>query len=207
MKTAFAMKSKLFLMVLLMNAVLTHAQLSDSLRNELKKVSDELYGQKNSNFMIVDAILDGQIKSDVHYAFSCDSIVIINNKHLAPALEKRYIGKLNQMGSPNSKTTRFSREGTVTLKELFDSSSFFRQSFDRNPNFLIRKQLIPLLTEDLLLDTTTSYTVFYDSSGLYLNNVRLKDNTAAKYIQLIQSLGYYPHSKRDNLQFSGNKTH
>jgi hypothetical protein len=208
MKTVFTMKTMLFLVgFIFANASRSHGQLSDSLKNELKKVSAELYAQKNNNFMIVDAILDNQIRLGVHYEFRCDSVVTINNKRLAPVLEKKYLDKLKQNQAPNNKTTGYKMEGTATLKELFDPTSFFRMSIDRTPDFLIQKQLIPLLTEDLLLDTTTSYAVYYDIGGLYINNARLSNETAAKYIQLIHSLGFYARSKGDNLQFSGFKTH
>ena len=208
MKTVFAMKIMLFLVSLLfLNALHSHAQLSDSLKDELKKVSAELYAQKNDNFMIVDAILDNQIRLGVHYEFRCDSIVAIDNKRLAPVLEKKYLDKLKQNQAANNKSTGYKMAGAVTLKELFDPTSFFRLSFYRTPDFLIQKQLIPLLTEDLLLDTTTSYGVYYDIGGLYINGERLSDETAAKYVRLINSLGFYARSKGDILQFTGSKTH
>ena len=208
MKIVFAVKTKLLLVAFFfLSAINSHAQLSDSLKKELKKISALMYEQKNDNFMIVDAILDNQIRLGVHYEFRCDSIVAIDNKRLAPVLEKKYLDKLKQNQAANNKTTGYKMAGAVTLKELFDPTSFFRLSFYRSPDFLIQKQLIPLLTEGLLLDSTTSYSVYYDIGGLYINGARLSDETAAKYIQLIHSLGFYARSKGDILQFTGSKTH
>lgn len=186
-----------------MATVPAHAQLSDSLKNELRKVSNTMYSEGNNNFVIVDLIIDRQITPGAHYNFIYkDGVVIINGRKLPKQLNERYADKLkNYVAASNQWSTTglsWSSHGE-TLKDIFNAKSNFRKKDSGNRD-LIRDPLVQMLADDKLIDTLSSYSIRYNTHGLFINHKLLSKQKAWKYIKFINESGFIP-LKKAQLQF------
>ena len=180
------------------------ARISDSLRQELSKVSAQLLQEKNNNFIIVDALLDNLVKLNSGYkAAYKDGMLHINDKELPAALKEKYLGKIQSVCS--SGISSFSMSAmSLTLKEIFDPTSNFRTPFQlgtmQKPD--IERPLTQMLVKDGVVDTTKDYSILYCQAGLFVNNKLLPADKSLKYIRFINMSGFIPKMPTDNLKFN-----
>jgi hypothetical protein len=191
------------------------AQQSDSMKSELRKIGKLMCDEKNQNFIIIDGLADGLIQAGVHYDIRYNNgPLLINEKVPPPEILSRYHADLllffdetNAFGETNSRDSHtFSLMGSITLKEIFNANSGFRKPFQLENEF-IRGMLVEVLVKDKKLDTSKDYSIIYDANGLYLNNELLSKKDAAKYIQMINTLGFTPTSSRAELRFTHSAAH
>lgn len=194
----------------------------DSLRKELQAVSTKLYLEHNSNFLIVDAILDGLIKMSEHkasyqvsysngavpthieepvgemlfgYIFKYqDGKITINSKPLDDLANMVYVNKIKNF---------FSHENSEA-PDSFTLTNFTLKSKDIfEPYSYFRKGqdrgVVYMLIEDKLLDTTYDYTVIYNLEGLFINYTKVSEMSAMKYTLYINKNGFTPNSPKDQL--------
>ena len=186
----------------------SYAQLSDSLKNELRKVSDEMSENGNQNFLIVDALADTFIHfySGGYTFYYKHDIVIINYNPLDEPANTRYVNKIKKYLYPESpssdNSTSMSTRLSITFNDVFNPSSTFRKGNNTNSRIMKIYQdrtVINMLVADNLLDTTKKYKVVYNESGLLINNNPLDIISAAKYMLYFNKEGFTPKEKADEL--------
>ena len=208
----YTLKVFLITIISLNNIAPVFGQNMDSLKNELQKVSLTMYKNHDRNFIIVDAIIDGFMQINAKtYSFSyANDVVIINNHKLDDVYNMIYVNKIKNFFS-------WSREGPgvgfsmtyntpITLVDIFNTSSYFRKQYNPASTETQEKyrQLVNMLASDKLIDTSRYYIIIYKPEGLFLNNKRLEDMFALKYLAFInKELG----ATRQSDMFMIDKTH
>jgi len=223
----------------------SYGQNMDSIRNELQKVSLQLYTGHNRNFLIVDAILDGLIKinpnanvtssttinsngksttyndqpDETKQIFSYmfvyqDGAIKINGKPLNDMENIIYRNKVNNFYSHGNDTVP--NNFTITnyflnLKDIFTPYSSFRKGQTSNTDQTLNnidafsdRSIVNMLVDDKLLDTSGEYLVMYTSQGLFVQNTRLPNEAATKYILYINSKGFTAQSPTDQMHIDKN---
>jgi hypothetical protein len=176
-----------------MTTMPSYAQLSDSLKNELQKVSLNMYASKDRNFVIVDAIIDGFIQPNTRYNFSFkNGIVKIDNMQLYDVKNMVYANKIQNFFSrqhlgANNNSFSMTNNVPLTLNDIFNPSSRFRtENKPLNPEIESKyRHIVNIFAADKLIDTSKYYVIKYDSKGLFINGKQIDDLTALKYIGLI----------------------
>jgi hypothetical protein len=204
MKKAFPIL--LFSISLFDTRAIAGKQLTGSVKNELRTLSNQMLSAHNDNFIILDAIVDGYVtiggKASVIYE---NDIVTINDKQIPDPKKSWYVDKIRlfQSAQINDKdkikgdagaTTRFYViDLKVTLAEIFDTASSFRKNLAQHlpTHEEVLKQeedkamLVGMLAADKLIDTSTDFTIRYNILGLFLNNVKVEEAVAAKFVKYI----------------------
>ncbi len=91
-KKFIAISLAFFVLALFMNKA--NAQISDSLKTQLQRVSSEMCEEGNNNFIVVDAIIDGYISLRAKYSFVYKKdMILINDAPLMPSDYPRYSEK------------------------------------------------------------------------------------------------------------------
>lgn len=186
--------------------IYAQAPFSDSIKMELNKVSLQIFVEHNRNFLIVDAILDGLIVIDSPYTFEYDNgKMSINSEPLPAAFKNKYTDKLNAfkaMEQPGQVNTFSMYRSGITLKEIFDPSSIFRKSeselykFGNMPD---TKSIKEFFSKGKMIDTAGQYTIRYNVKGLFINDKKVPDPAAKKYISFINDAGFKPEQLSDYL--------
>ncbi len=195
-------------------------QLTDSVRNELRTLSNKMLFAHNDNFIILDALVDGYVtiggKASIVYE---NDIVTINDKQIPDPKKSWYVDKIRlfQSAQTNDKdklngdagtTTRFyviNRK--VTLAEIFDTASSFRKNvvprLSTREEVLKQKQakvvLVDMLAADKLIDTSADFTIRYNILGFFLNNVKVDEAVGAKFVKYINATWLVVKEKSDYL--------
>lgn len=208
------MKKIPFIFLLLLLPALSSYALSDSVKNKLKEVSSIMYRQRNENFVIVDAIIDGLVQLDSAYSCFYDKgDISINDKKLTGALKKKYTDKTRMMYDPNpNKSHSFSMSCSsgVGLNEIFNAASSFRKplpifSFEKD-DFQPYRPVVIELVKDRLVDTATKYTIRYNINGLFIDDIEVPKNKAERYKRLINTIGFAPKAAGDQLYIDREQT-
>lgn len=190
----------------------SHAQLSDSLRSELKKVSQLMYQEGNPNYLDVDALCDGIIVPDTKYELSNANGITINNSPLPawlkPAYEKKFRSFQRLADSSNVMTMISTSSNGLRLKDVFNENSTFRKRKMKAPSpaAMVAANpeadkalytLVKMLKADKLIDDEDGYDVSYHADGLFVNNVKFSKRKAAKYVAAMKKDGYVLKGKTD----------
>lgn len=215
---AIAYRLLCFPVVFLLTQNLAIGQISDSIKNELQMLSLKLYHEENSVFAILDAVIDNQIMLGAPYVFCYeDSVVTIDGKKLPPELQKTYLAKLRYLdyirsvrtGETNVRSHSFHTFGKgLTLDDIFNENAFIRKVRlplqTESPGHF--RQLLPEFVESKLVDTTRPWSIRYNILGLFVNEIRVSDIDAVKYIRLINNEGFLAGTKDDMLYIDKEQT-
>src|ERR1700761_7364550 len=152
-----------FTMLILMTASSANATtgISDSIKTELRKVSEQLYKDGNQNFIITDAIIDGIILPGQYYKFTYRNEEIrIDDNEVPIPLRAGYLQKMKAFDAVKGSTVYNSMKSCsgVTFAEIFDPNSSFRKETvytTANPHYkrVDSRPLIALMVKDNIIDS------------------------------------------------------
>ncbi len=132
-----------------------------------------------------------------------DGKITINNKPLDDVANMVYANKIKNFfshddgGMPNSFT--LSDYFGLRLKDIFMPYSSFRKGLTLDMGTFSDRNVVNMLVEDKLLDTTYDYTVIYSQEGLFINHIKVDEMPATKYTFYINQNGFSPSSPKDQL--------
>lgn len=210
---------KLLLVLLLSPAFHAFAQPSNlyDLNTTLDNISRQMEKERNSNFMIVQAYKDGLVKEGEPFSFMYQAgKVSLNNRELTgyeqqkySQMYKNYLGKGRENGMYSYET------GGLKLEEILNPASGFRKStavsykqitkHNARGNRVI-KVIKREMERDGLMTSPDSYSIEYNSEGVFLNGLTPPSDLYAKYERLcIAYLGHKPASENDGFSYSSGK--
>lgn len=184
----------------------------------VQEIIQDMFAQGNSNFIIVKAMDDGFIEAGESYHFSYKGDIIkVSGIRLPRKKELEYSQLMYKFYQTHhiGIGTSGSMHGSVTLAQVIDPNSPFRQYRERAPEYYLKNdyskpvyyydRVIGMMVKDGILDTTKKYNLKYNHRGVILNGKKLSDQEAAPYEPILrEGFGHKPRLLRsDGLSISG----
>ena len=190
------------------------AQVSDSMKTELRKISRTIYDEGNPNYLDIDAVCDDLVLPGqwYHLAYE-DGLITINGKEIKVPLNRHYAEKMKYFVArcKNNVDTKFTTTSDgLKLNDVFDEHSVFRQrklaeyKYYRNSAYnKVRPapmaKLVKWLVGENLVDTTRAYEIKYNKEGLWLNKKKQDNKTTARCAAMLKQEGFELKGDNDEL--------
>ena len=157
--------------------------------------------ERNTSFLIVEAIRDSLIIPGQHYEFVYEpGKVKVNGKVVPQPLHERYLNMINSFYRKDTTPgviTRLSIESDgVSLKDVLDPASSFRKvpeqpkadSYSSTYKVDNTSAVMADMGKDGLLGSGRKVHISYSSRGLFVNGSRLKSPYEAIYLKRFKEL-------------------
>jgi hypothetical protein len=179
--------------------------MSDSLRYEIRKVSNIMYNSGNLNYIDADALCDGLIQPDKWYDIDYkDGKLTIYDAPIPEKYKAQYDAKLKLFLAAHHYGPFSTKSDGVKLSSVFDATSTFRKRDLKVQTIATGNlkhtqfnpidnpwgtELTNMLAADHLLDTSKDYTFTFADDALVANGVTIDAKTVARYKNQLQHLG------------------
>jgi hypothetical protein len=222
-KRLYALAILCLVVSLFLNAGSVCAQVSDSLKGELRRISTTLYHNGNDQYFIADAICDELLQPGTSYRIDyAHGYLCLNGK----AVPEEYLRKYLSFYAENYRQVDCRRitRGGAQLSELFDSG-FVAKKGGFYADFIgiggqgnltmeqqnkIFKHLKSMMVEDKLIDTNFYYDVRFTQWALYINGGSVNSEEAvnpkiaAKYAAALKADGFDIEKTNASLMYNNN---
>ncbi len=209
-------------LVLFSNTELFSQKKSNDLTEQLTKISEQLYEEGNTNYIVVDAVLDSVVtlpaKLEILYLENDQFFIHVNSKQIELTTEQtyKYATKLeNLIARDNAgQSTTFSAriQQTVTIDDILNPQSWFRttepeREFGRGLHAPQWKKLLQHMVDDGLIDLNRKEDIVLQyavSSGIKVYGQPLTESNSNKYKKLFKELVFVDLDKGNE---SGQRTY
>lgn len=186
-------------------------------KEKLTEITNELYAQKNDNFILVKAYNDGLIKEATRYDFRWEYDKVTLNEQILPEpknseyteLFRSYL--LKKQGNDSSWLSL--RGDGVKLTDIYNRESWIWR--DRKPaennttqapvpptpkahEKRVTDKLLAEIAKDKLADTTQHVKLEYNNKGITINDKPLAGKQLAKYKKMLQKEDVKPVANNDS---------
>jgi len=226
---------KAFFLILALPAVLCTQTLSaremrPSLKDSLQKASNLMFEQGISEFITVDAVVDGvlELNKPYHFIYN-DQQLRFKGEKLSKKQRRKYTEKfqtcLRNAGMPEN-TSISIQSDAISLDAIFKTTASF--STDKNENKSTKTTsatwitsaapykslpqsdstshlgdlLVLNMINDKLVDTSKKIEIKYTPGSVLVNGEKLSDPHNAKYTAMIEEVNRQSNSKPDMITFS-----
>lgn len=160
-------------------------------KEQLIRISSELFNKGDMHYVLVDAVIDGRLKDRDNYDLKVEEGVVQFKSHpLSAAQQKKYTEKLAVCKKAHKGKGKFysSMLGTIHLDEILNPNSEFRNpltyadpEIDGVP---FSEYIMTEMQKDGLIDRAHQVRIIYTDSTITVNNKKLAGELHRKYDEL-----------------------
>lgn len=183
---------------------------------DLAKISEEMFQQSNSHYIIADAYKDGLLKEGQKYELTFDKGVFsIDGAAVSEPMQTLYLEKwrafLSKQGTQEYQATSLRIESTFRLKDIENPKSSMRnppaEKTIPSYNQKAIDGIVKMMEADGIINETEGFTIKFKNNNLKVNNKRLTSSMNDKYVPLFKEATIGNKHSTFYMGSSGTKTH